>query len=149
MKRSFSLLATALLVLLAAGLASRPGTAQERGDGGEKTPLQMNMRNVMRLTKELRGSLADPAFRDASLGQIAELQAALLAAKQETPSRAAKHEGEDHQEFVDAYRRQMILMLTATLELEEMVLDEEDVEELQAKLKSLGDIKNIGHDRFK
>lgn len=149
MKQSLSLVAVSLTAVL--GVAFWPGdtTAQDRGDKQEKTPLQLAMRTVMGVTKDLRTSLGDPEQRDAALEQLTSLQSALVTAKSETPSKAADLEGDDLTQFMDGYRHQLISLLTATLEIEGMVLDGADKDELQRKLKELGAIKQAGHDAYK
>jgi len=149
MKRPISFAAISVCALLGAALWPAATTAQDRAEKPEKTELQLAMRSVMGLTKSLRSSLGDPEQKATALEQLDALQAALVTAKSQIPSKAAALEGDALTRFTSGYRKKMISMLSAVLDLEGMVLEDAEKEELQRKLKQLGGIKQAGHDAYK
>lgn len=131
-------------VLLSGALVAQQGGGEE-----EHSVLAGHMQDVNKTVRALGAAVADPEGRATALEKIAELQSILLQAKLETPSKAADLEGDAKAEFMTGFRIQMIKLITATLELEEMILDEAPAEEVMAKLKGLQDVKQVGHRAYK
>lgn len=152
MKRfgGFPALFAATLVLGGAALVALPvAPAQAASKQEEKTPLQLAMRQVMKLVRALGSSTEEPAFYGEAADQAAELQSVLLKAKREVPSRAEGMDEEARAEFVTAFRRHMIQMLHATLDLEDKLLSDASPDEVADALDRLSELKKVGHDRFK
>ena len=146
---------TALLVLSLAGA----GWLLSQGDVAVATPapvvedeesvLAGHMQDVMKHLRGIGGGLNAEEGPGAALEPLADLQMTLLHAKLETPSKAGDLSGEELDAFLAGYRKKLIELVVATLELETMILDGAPGEELMEKFKSFQSIKKVGHRAYK
>jgi soluble cytochrome b562 len=139
LRPSLPLLLTPALLLLPA--------AQESPDEHEHTELEERMEEIESAVKRLRRSLRDDANRADSLALVVEMQRATLASKGLAPKRAATLEGEARARFEREYRRTMVDLLSAQLELEAALLDG-DLEAAKAAFTRVRDFEDSGHERF-
>lgn len=137
-----------LPLLLLAGLLLVPAAVpQDPAGADETTVLEDRMLEMQAAVKLLRRSVRDAEKAAESLGHLDVIQAAVVAAKREAPRMAAGVPEEQRAAFVAEYRRQMILMLQKTCELELAVLDG-DTGRARALHKEIADMEDPGHEQF-
>ncbi len=109
---AYSLLLLPVLVApaVAAQYAQPPAAAPAGPPGGKEapdTPLAKDMHKIGAAVKKLRLQIKDPSQNDSSLGLVAEIRAAAVAASTETPAYAADQPAEKRVEFVADFQSDM------------------------------------------
>jgi soluble cytochrome b562 len=97
--------------------------------------------------KVLRRALRDPEKNPSSLDHIDAMQRAALAAKTQQPPMLESVPGEQQGELLTKFRKRMVQLLQALLNLEMAVLDG-DNEAAQKIYKTLSELEEQGHDEF-
>ena len=141
-------------LLLGAGLAlASPLLLQpdaQESDGAqehEHSELEEQMEVVEHAVKKLRRSLRDVANLDESLALVVEMQRAAFDCKMLVPRMAAQVAEAERPAFEAAYRRMMVDLLVAQLELEAALLDG-DADATQAAFARVREMEDTGHERF-
>ncbi|RMH01473.1 MAG: hypothetical protein D6702_11205 [Planctomycetota bacterium] len=134
------------LLLLALPLLAAGGQ-DPSGHEEEETPLARQMHVMEEGLKFLRRSIRDPERNQESLAALLRVQAAAQAAKTEAPRMAAGLAEAERPAFVLAYRRGIIGVQRAFLDLEEALLtgDNDHAREVFARIR---DLAESGHERF-
>jgi hypothetical protein len=112
-----------------------------------ETVLETHMLTVKASIRALRRSLRDAESAPASLTSIGAMQAAILAAKGETPRMAERIPEAQRAAFVSAFRLEMITLMRAALDLEAAVLNG-DQEQVQSVFDALRELEDPAHEKF-
>lgn len=149
------------LLFLFAGLIALPCAlsftppSQDEHSGDEKgehaakpeASLHDEMEALEKSFKALRRSIRDEAQVAASLQNICDLQAAVLKCKLLQPPMIAGVPAEEQAAFIIAYRKEMLTLLKASIEMEEALLDGRH-DETRAIYKKIHDTEESGHEKF-
>ncbi|MBM3989816.1 MAG: hypothetical protein FJ298_02290 [Planctomycetes bacterium] len=141
------LLAAGSLAFLAPSQVLAPQLADEGKDDPQKCPLEQSMEAMADSIRALRRSLRDPSKQADSLAGLAKLEADIVAAKSQTPRRAAKLSEAERPRFVADYRSEMIRMLEQALVVEKAVLGGQQ-EAALAAFEELRGLEDPAHARF-
>lgn len=142
-------LVTTPLALAAAQGPSKPESRQEgkphHEDGGLEGAMQALNGGMKRLGKAL-----DKPDLDAVAKTAVEMQKAALAAKVETPHTAGEiSDAKEKAAFVVGFRKQIIALERALLDLEMAALDGKGDDAKKIYNDTLGALKKAGHDKYK
>lgn len=155
--RLFTPIALSLLTVSAFSFAAHPQERGERREGRregrehkdeDETPLAKQMEVVRNGMRSLRRTLRDTASTAESLQTIAACEAAVLAAKLESPVKTGTLPEDERAAFVTAYRTEMVGLLAAFLDLEKGVLAGKGEEDLKALWEAVHDLEDPGHEKF-
>ena len=113
----------------------------------EETPLSRQMEQLDHAMDFLKRGLRDPAKRDACLAQVANAQAACVAAKLLVPKMAATTAEADRPAFVTDFRKGIASLLIEFTNLELALLNG-NKEAALASYKKLEKMEDEGHDNF-
>ena len=149
-----TLLSIVLLVALAGSLwVVRQSSAQDStgaavGHAATLEGLETHMEALNRDVRRLSRQLDQADKNSSSLELIADMESHVLAAKLLEPPMATTLSGRKKDEFLVAYRKQMIVLLDALLEMERQVLEgkNSDAKETFQKLQQ---IESEGHSKFR
>ena len=137
---------TLILLLAFSGLtlgASLSAAAQD-----EDTPLQEAMGKLNSSLRTFRKAVkAEAPDKEAALTQVLAMQAALQAAKVEVPESASSLEADAGRVFTTAFRKDLIKVQRALLDLEVQILDEK-FSEADVAIRGLLEHKKAGHDKY-
>jgi soluble cytochrome b562 len=130
------------------------GKRQGRREGRrheEETPLSQQMEHLEQAMHFLKRTLRDPAFdaakRDACLAQVANAQAACVAAKLLIPKMAATTPEAERPAFVTDFRKGVATLLIEFTNLELALLNG-DKDAALASYKKLEKMEDEGHNNF-
>lgn len=135
--------ATALFVAMA--LAPSPVAAEE---AAEASPLHKQMEILQEAVKQLRRQVKDPARNPQSLELVVQMQTSVILAKTYVPPLAQTLAEEKRPEFLMGYRKKMIELADALLELELALLDGKNAQAEELLKKSL-ELRFKGHQQYK
>ena len=113
----------------------------------EETPLSRQMEQLDHAMDFLKRGLRDPAKKDACLAQVANAQAACVAAKLLVPKMAATTAEADRPAFVTDFRKGIATLLIEFTNLELALLNG-DKDAALASYKKLEKMEDEGHDNF-
>jgi len=140
-------LTTTALCAAAALAAPIVSSGEAKTAPTDETELGSAMETMEDALRSLRKSLRSAEQNPASLATLVELQAAVHAAKVETPAMAGKMPAEQRPAFVRDYRKEMVGMARMLLDLELLVLEGKQ-EEAGDLLKKIRRLEDSGHERF-
>ncbi len=113
----------------------------------DDTPLADLMLEAQGTLKKLRRSVRKEDKRDESLELTDQLLKVTLASRLLAPPMIEKVPEAEKAAFVTAYRKMMLDVARATLDLETAVLDG-DLEKAQELYKKIADMEDPGHEKF-
>lgn len=113
----------------------------------QETRLMAHMERMEQALDTLRRSLREPAENAKSLDLVQEMLEAALASRRETPKMTASLPEGERAAFVLEYRKQMVRLAGALLDLEVALLDGNHEEALKV-YKNLKKMEEAGHERF-
>lgn len=135
-----------LLILSLAGLAF--GATRSTPPAQDDTPLQESMGQLNSSLRTFRKAMkADAPDKEAALTQILSMQDAMQVAKLQVPDSAKALDAAKGRAFTKAFRKDLILLQRALLDLEVQVLDE-DFAGASAAVRGLLEHKKAGHDKY-
>lgn len=145
------LAATALVIGLArvgtAAYGNSPAQDPEKQEPETETELARQMEIVEDGLRSLRRSVRDPAKKADSLAAVIACERAIVAAKSEVPSMAARVPEAEREAFVTAFRLEMLGLLENFLVLEKALLEGRN-DELRDLYKVLKGLEDPAHERF-
>lgn len=145
------LAATALVIGLArvgtAAYGNSPAQDPEKQEQEPETELARQMEIVKDGLRSLRRSVRDPAKKADSLAAVIACERAIVAAKSEVPSMAARVPEAEREAFVTAFRLEMLGLLENFLVLEKALLEGRN-DELRDLYKVLKGLEDPAHERF-
>jgi hypothetical protein len=114
----------------------------------EQSALRVTMETMKTHLKGLAMALQRPDGRDAALGEVAELQRLVLAAKLESPPKLDDLPEADRAAHASGFRRELAAVLRELAELEIDLLEGRS-EAAQARVrKSLFEMRERAHERY-
>lgn len=120
----------------------------DKGRAGEHGALEQAMHRFEDHLRFLRRSLKEPAQDEQSLEHIWQAEQDALAAKALVPEMAAAIAEAERAAFVTDYRKEMVKLVAAMLELEAAFLSG-DREATQAAYKAVKALEKPAHERFR
>lgn len=144
-----ALLALPLACALISATLSTSPSQQESLNRPEKTALQKHMGEINHGVRNITKLLRAEDGRSEILSQVSRIQKIIIDAKSEVPMQVAKIEIEERRRAERVhFRLALNNLLRGFLELEDAVLQGEDAA-IGAALGALGELKDMGHKRFK
>lgn len=137
---------TLLLFLAFSGLTI--GSSFSSGAQDEDTPLQEAMSEVNSNLRSFRKALkGDQPDKEVALSKLLGIQAAVQRAKVEVPPSSEGQSAERGRAHTLAFRKDLIGLQKALLDLEVKVLDEK-YSEIDVAIRGLLEKKKAGHDKY-
>jgi len=152
MKRLLILFAA--LLALPFALSFTPPAQEDPGEQAEEhqeTPMAVSLHDEMEALeksfKALRRSIRDEAQVAASLEHVGAIQAAVLKTKVLEPPMLANVPAAEQAAFLVSFRKDMLALLRATIDMEEALLDGR-FDETREIYKKIHDTEESGHEKF-
>ncbi len=117
------------------------------GDDHEESPLYESMEAIDGPYRKLRRQIGDASKNTESLKLLATIQKGALAAMGMVPSKAETLPRSERAAFVLAYKRKMLELLGATLDVEAALLKPDNAA-AKATYRKLGKLRREGHEAF-
>ena len=150
-----------VIILLAVGLTTEKltqkaraasHTPKEAGHEGhvhdEHDVLENSMQTINKSYRVLRRQVSDASKNPSTITLLKKMQVSALTAATQVSPIAKKLPKEKQDTFNLAFRRTLVDLVIALMDIEAALLDSDNVKAKQAYLK-LGAIKKKGHDTFK
>jgi hypothetical protein len=150
-KEALTMRTLCLLLIAAMGMAVAIVAAPSRAtadDAAQASPLHKQMEILQDAVKQLRRQVKDPARNPQSLELVVQMQTSVILAKTYVPPLAQTLPEEKRPEFLMGYRKKMIELADALLELELALLDGKNAQAEELLKKSL-ELRFKGHQQFK
>lgn len=137
----------ALGLVVAIPLSLPQGASEAIAQDEDVNPLEDIMGTISSRHKRLRRTITDASKNADSLKYLLEMQAAVIKAKAQKPSMAAKIPESQRAKFIIAYRKGLNVLLASLVKIEEALLDgkQKAAQETYAKLL---EIKKASHEKF-
>lgn len=136
------------VLLVAAGFLAWSSARPAAAAGPANDALEQAMGQMQQSMKAL-GKGISAETKTAALEELAKVQAALLAAKAETPDTAAAVDEKKRAEFVAEYRTTLLEALKLACDAEIAVVNDKFKDAEGILRGKLGSLKAEGHDKFK
>jgi len=124
------------------------GQGRERHEEGDETPLSRAMEQMKGATRRLERALQSDDAATA-LALVADFQAGVVAAKSETPSKAATLPEDEREAFAGEFRVTMVKLLRVTCDLEDALLDSRFEDARKIYENDLRAMQKPSHERFR
>lgn len=135
------------LIVMCAALLAAPCGLRVAAAAAEDTELAKQMEEMQDHLKKLRRSLKSPEENAASLESLAKIQQATVAAKSETPAKAAQVPEAERAKFVAGYRKDMAALLEHLCKIEVALLDNDNAK-AEDLFKEIKQIEDDGHEKY-
>lgn len=136
------------VLLVAAGFLAWSSARHAAAAGPANDALEQAMGQMQQSMKAL-GKGISAETKTAALEELAKVQAALLAAKAETPDTAAAVDEKKRADFVAEYRTTLLEALKLACDAEIAVVNDKFKDAEGILRGKLGSLKAEGHDKFK
>ncbi len=138
--------ALTVLMFAAIGIATMLSARADEPDPDESLLMQ-SMEAMGEAYSKLRRQIGESSMNEASLKLVSVMQASALAAIGHVPPKAESLPAQERPKFILGYKRAMVELLAAILDLEEALLDADNGRARKAH-KKLGTLKRRGHGKF-